>query len=152
MLCRSDVSYDDSILTYSLPAVKVFYSLSSPRFNPAPVVPPPAPRPAPSTYSASFLATLDPSLAPPIPPEPLPSPPIQQEQQAPTYTCLARLSAPVWVQLLGGGNSASPIGRSEYGKLTLKTCLSAICISRYAPFSLAHPTRIDACPCPDLSL
>lgn len=49
------------------------------------------------------------------------------------YTCIARLSAPIWVQLLGGNNTQEGASKSdviEYGKLTLKTCLSAICISR----------------------
>lgn len=56
----------------------------------------------------------------------------------------------MWVQLLGkttttatnatsptpgAGDDASEALRTEYGKLTLKTCLSAICISRYVQYS-----------------
>ena len=82
--------------------MKVFYSLATAR--------------APSTANS-------PNPAQP-PPNPQPSAPESHK-----YTCFARLNAPVWVQLLG--SPALPnLPSTEYGRLTLKTCLSAICISR----------------------
>lgn len=88
----------------------------------------------------AFLAALDPSLLPDPPAEP--APPSQHQ----SYTCLARLSAPVWVQLLGSNNSVDAT-KTEYGKLTLKTCLSAICISRFVPV-LPSPLSSQLTPCP----
>ncbi|KAI5479882.1 zinc finger, GATA-type protein [Pseudohyphozyma bogoriensis] len=131
--------------------VKVFYSLSSPRFT-APALPSPALPPPPTN---PFLDVLDPALAAldPSPPA-LPTPPPPQSQdpstQIPTYSCLARLSAPVWVQLVGPAPSRdAPPSRAskkrkaesevEYGRLTLKTCLSAICISR--PELVTDPSK-----------
>lgn len=113
-------------------AVKVFYSLASPRFGtsaasstPTPAVATP---PVQQPPSSAFLAVLDPALANATAPSPTPEPERPPQQ---SYTCLARLSAPVWVQLMGGKAAAEGNDeRTEYGKLTLKTCLSAICISR----------------------
>ncbi|KAM0793120.1 hypothetical protein ACM66B_000599 [Microbotryomycetes sp. NB124-2] len=82
--------------------------------------------------SPSFLSVLDPALAPsPAPSTDSDRGQDQQNQQA-QYKFMARLSTPVWVQVVGSsspaeGSSDEPV---EFGKLTLKTCLSAICISR----------------------
>lgn len=120
--------------------VKVFYSLSSPRFpTPSPALSPPAQQPQttqPFASTSAFLAVLDPSLAPAPqakfriePPSPPPTDPLQaQTNTKQSYSCIARLSAPVWVQLIGREGTGR--GGIEYGKVTLKTCLSAICISR----------------------
>ncbi|BGP36815.1 hypothetical protein JCM10449v2_000717 [Rhodotorula kratochvilovae] len=107
--------------------IKIFYSLNSPRFGtpssssttPNPILPA-------STPTPDFLAVLDPSLAP------SPNPPTQDPAQAGStnYSCMARLSAPVWVQVLGARRSADGEEASQFGRVTLKTCLSAICISR----------------------
>ncbi|GAA5825276.1 hypothetical protein JCM3770_003503 [Rhodotorula araucariae] len=109
--------------------IKIFYSLNSPRFGtplssgttPNPILPA-------STPSPDFLAVLDPSLAPSS------NPPAQDSSQAGSsstnYACMARLSAPVWVQVLGGRRSADGEEAPQFGRVTLKTCLSAICISR----------------------
>lgn len=51
-----------------------------------------------------------------------------------SYTCLARLTSPVWVDLLGSEQKDDGPLVPEFGKLTLKTCLSAICISRFVTF------------------
>ncbi|GAA5890775.1 hypothetical protein JCM5296_004838 [Sporobolomyces johnsonii] len=104
--------------------IKVFYSLQSPRFGTS-STPAAAPSSAPSP---DFLAVLDPSLAP----SPAPSPQPDSQPQT-NYSCIARLSAPVWVQVLG---AKKPAGadlseeKAQFGRVTLKTCLSAICISR----------------------
>ena len=86
-------------------AVKVFYSLSSPRTDaPQSISTPPLSVNTPTEATSAFLAVLDPALAPPPapPPQPAPTPSQQQQQQQPnTYSCIARLSAPVWVQLMG---------------------------------------------------
>lgn len=126
-------------------AVKVFYSLASSRLDAPQAAPTPsAVAQASAEESNAFLAVLDPSLAPPPPPPAPPAqsaPPSSQLPPQNTYSYLARLSAPVWVQLMGkpssqegeqaaGDGSAKRARPTEYGMLTLKTCLSAICISR----------------------
>ncbi|ORY85370.1 hypothetical protein BCR35DRAFT_302845 [Leucosporidium creatinivorum] len=114
--------------------VKVFYSLSSPRFGGAAPSPTPT-TPAVATPSSAFLSVLDPAHVSAAPsPSPEPERPPQQ-----SYTCLARLSAPVWVQLMGSKPAEVDEERTEYGKLTLKTCLSAICISR--PELVTDPSK-----------
>ncbi|GAA5919073.1 hypothetical protein JCM1841_003734 [Sporobolomyces salmonicolor] len=104
--------------------IKVFYSLQSPRFGSS-STPAPASSSAPSP---DFLAVLDPSLASSTAPSPQPD--LQPQTD---YSCIARLSAPVWVQVLA---AKKPAGadlseeKAQFGRVTLKTCLSAICISR----------------------
>ena len=46
---------------------------------------------------------------------------------------MARLSAPIWVQVVGGRRGADGEDAAQFGRITLKTCLSAICISRSVP-------------------
>ncbi|KAK4703055.1 hypothetical protein P7C70_g3166, partial [Phenoliferia sp. Uapishka_3] len=120
-------------------AVKVFYSLSSPRLDAQRSHPAQSSLTLPaSDATAAFLATLDPSLAP-SPPQPQAPPAESHQQQQNSYNCLARLSAPVWVQLVGTAPSREAEDKTEYGMLTLKTCLSAICISR--PELVTDPTK-----------
>ncbi|KAM0753388.1 hypothetical protein T439DRAFT_324026 [Meredithblackwellia eburnea MCA 4105] len=141
--------------------VKVFYSLSSPRFDnnnqsqqQQSTSSHPTPQPLP-TQASSPNFPLDPALAdlalPPAPsplPTPAPAPPPQPSQPQNNYTCIARVSSPVFVQLLGtpaNNNNAPGAGRdgntpaAEYGMLTLKTCLSTICISR--PELVTDPSK-----------
>lgn len=126
--------------------VKVYYSLTTPSRNSeasTSALPSPAPVKTPindSPYTSSFLAVLDPSLAPsPSTNFNLPSPQVAPsplpESQLNQYTSIARVSAPVWVQLFGNSNHTLSADGSrndviEYGKLTMKLCLSAICVSR----------------------
>ncbi|GAA6059585.1 hypothetical protein JCM10212_005084 [Sporobolomyces blumeae] len=113
--------------------IKVFYSLQSPRFGststPSAPPPPPTPRPAPSP---DFFAVLDPALASTSSaPSPQPPPSAFEPNPSTQYSCIARLSAPVWVQVLGAKKGSNgDDDRTQYGRITLKTCLSAICISR----------------------
>ncbi|GAA6001724.1 hypothetical protein JCM10207_002284 [Rhodosporidiobolus poonsookiae] len=106
--------------------IKIFYSLASPRFgsthsNSA--------TPASSAPTPDFLAVLDPSLAPSPHSSSTQAP--SNAPQEPHYSCMARLSAPVWVQVLNSKKSADGRDdRQQFGRVTLKTCLSAICISR----------------------
>ncbi|BGP12817.1 hypothetical protein JCM10213_008078 [Rhodosporidiobolus nylandii] len=100
--------------------IKIFYSLNSPRFGSNNAS-------TPSTHTAptpDFLAVLDPALAP-SPQAARPSSSSNAPQE-PQYSCMARLSAPVWVQVLNGKKGDG----QQFGRVTLKTCLSAICISR----------------------
>lgn len=125
---RSQIATLTLALLVHPPAVKIFYSLASPRFGtPSSSNKTPQLLPA-STPTPDFLAVLDPSLAP------SPNPPAQDSTQssgATNYSCMARLSAPVWVQVLGGRRTADGEDAPQFGRVTLKTCLSAICISRY---------------------
>lgn len=118
--CSSCVATLIDLLSFVACAVKVFYSLSSARLNQSTSAPQPAP------IDPAFLATLDPSLAP----SPAASTSQAYDQQPAFSSCIARLQAPVFVQLLGAPPTRP--GATEFGKLTLKTCLSAICISRLA--------------------
>ncbi|GJN91706.1 hypothetical protein Rhopal_004729-T1 [Rhodotorula paludigena] len=111
--------------------LKIFYSLSSPRFAPCTTTSPahnpilPA-----STPTPDFLAVLDPALAPsPNPPAPE-TPSSGSSGSGVNYSCMARLSAPVWVQVVGARRGDAGDDKTQFGKVTLKTCLSAICISR----------------------
>ncbi|GAA5849910.1 hypothetical protein JCM8547_000951 [Rhodosporidiobolus lusitaniae] len=101
--------------------IKIFYALNSPRFGSSSS----APTPSSSAPTPDFLAVLDPALAPsPQPTTPTPSP----SSSEPNYSCIARLSAPVWVQVVNAKGAGE--GGQQFGRVTLKTCLSAICISR----------------------
>ncbi|GAA5978456.1 hypothetical protein JCM11641_007951 [Rhodosporidiobolus odoratus] len=107
--------------------IKIFYSLNSPRFgSPAPN----GSSTAPSAHSPDFLAVLDPALAPSPVAAPTPSSLPGQLGHELKYSCMARLSAPVWVQVLNGKKTDGFEERQQFGRVTLKTCLSAICISR----------------------
>ncbi|BGP21747.1 zinc finger, GATA-type protein [Rhodotorula toruloides] len=118
--------------------IKIFYALSSPRF-PSSTAPTPSTSshllPA-STPSSEFLTVLDPSLAPsPSLHSPAPPTPTAPSSNETKYSCMARLSAPVWVQIIGGSSSGrraegGEVQQQQFGRVTLKTCLSAICISR----------------------
>ncbi|KAJ8296857.1 hypothetical protein OF846_000134 [Rhodotorula toruloides] len=118
--------------------IKIFYSLTSPRF-PSSSAPTPSTSshllPA-STPSSDFLAVLDPSLAPsPSSHSPAPPIPAAPSSSETNYSCMARLSAPVWVQVIGSSSSGrradgTEVQQQQFGRVTLKTCLSAICISR----------------------
>ncbi|BGP53025.1 hypothetical protein JCM8202v2_000582 [Rhodotorula sphaerocarpa] len=119
--------------------LKIFYALNSPRLAPShgPQQQQAAPSHAQSSsgLSPNFLAVLDPALAPsPESAAQTPARPHTTSKPAPSqYTCMARLSTPVWVQTIGTGRrEASEAGRTapQFGRVTLKTCLSAICISR----------------------
>ncbi|GAA5834533.1 hypothetical protein JCM9279_004345 [Rhodotorula babjevae] len=113
--------------------IKIFYSLNSPRLGPpSPSSTTPQLLPA-STPTPDFLAVLDPALAP------SPNPPAQDSSPATNYSCMARLSAPVWVQVVGGRRGADGEDAAQFGRITLKTCLSAICISR--PELVIDPTK-----------
>ncbi|GAA5896523.1 uncharacterized protein JCM6883_006932 [Sporobolomyces salmoneus] len=117
--------------------VKIFYSLQSPRFGSAPSPAPSAPTPTPSTSAASpdFFSVLDPSLSSQstaLPSAP-PPPPNESSNAATNYSCFARLARPVQVQVIRGkksSNDKSSEERAQFGKITLKTLLSAVCISR----------------------
>ncbi|GAA5918679.1 hypothetical protein JCM8208_003798, partial [Rhodotorula glutinis] len=115
-------------------SLKIFYSLNSPRLGtPSSSSTTPQLLPA-STPTPDFLAVLDPALAP------SPNPPVQDSpSQATNYSCMARLSAPVWVQIVGGRRGADGEDAAQFGRITLKTCLSAICISR--PELVFDPTK-----------
>ncbi|GAA5934323.1 hypothetical protein JCM3775_006967 [Rhodotorula graminis] len=114
-------------------SLKIFYSLNSPRLGtPSSSSTTPQLLPA-STPTPDFLAVLDPALAP------SPNPPAQDSPQATNYACMARLSAPVWVQIVGGRRGADGEDAAQFGRITLKTCLSAICISR--PELVFDPTK-----------
>ncbi|SCZ90436.1 BZ3500_MvSof-1268-A1-R1_Chr1-3g01989 [Microbotryum saponariae] len=139
--------------------VKVFYSLNTPRPNNSSSsgnhhnlpISSPAPAPASTPAESPLGFPLDPALASlpaatsaptaaqssssMLPPSPFPVP----QQQS--YTCIARLQTPVWVQLLGPKPTVAQLdeGVIEYGRLTLKTCLSAICISR--PELVTDPSK-----------
>ncbi|BGP28943.1 hypothetical protein JCM10296v2_000679 [Rhodotorula toruloides] len=118
--------------------IKIFYALNSPRF-PSSSAPTPNTSshllPA-STPSSDFLSVLDPSLASsPSSHSPAPPTPAAPSPSETNYSCMARLSAPVWVQVIGGSSGArradgSEVQQQQFGRVTLKTCLSAICISR----------------------
>ncbi|BGO96724.1 Proteophosphoglycan ppg4 [Rhodotorula toruloides ATCC 204091] len=118
--------------------IKIFYALNSPRF-PSSSAPTPSTSshllPA-STPSSDFLSVLDPSLAPsPSSQSPAPPTPAAPSPSETNYSCMARLSAPVWVQVIGGSSGArradsAEVQQQQFGRVTLKTCLSAICISR----------------------
>ncbi|GAA5845762.1 hypothetical protein JCM5353_004709 [Sporobolomyces roseus] len=111
--------------------IKVFYSLQSPRFGS--VSTPSAPTPSSNAASPDFFSVLDPSLSSASTAAPQPQPQPQSESNSATsYSCIARLSAPVWVQIVGLKKSGveGSEEKSQFGKITLKTCLSAICISR----------------------
>lgn len=119
--------------------VKIFYALNSPRLAPShgPQQQQAAPSHAQSSsgLSPNFLAVLDPALAPsPESAAQTPAHPHTTSKPAPSqYACMARLSTPVWVQTIGTGRrETSEAGRTapQFGRVTLKTCLSAICISR----------------------
>ncbi|SCV68476.1 BQ2448_597 [Microbotryum intermedium] len=86
----------------------------------------------PASTSATTAAQSSSST---LPPTPFPFP----QQQS--YTCIARLQTPVWVQLLGPKPTEAQLeqGVIEYGRLTLKTCLSAICISK--PELVTDPSK-----------
>ncbi|KAK4054800.1 hypothetical protein OIV83_000724 [Microbotryomycetes sp. JL201] len=91
-------------------------------------------QPSQAAPSPAFLSVLDPALAP----SPAPSADSDRGQQhhqdqskCPSqYKFIARLSTPVWVQLVGSTSPSSSDESVEFGKLTLKTCLGALCISR----------------------
>ncbi|GAA5955915.1 hypothetical protein JCM8115_004361 [Rhodotorula mucilaginosa] len=123
--------------------LKIFYALNSPRFPPPPSSNSNAPPSSGNALSPDFLAVLDPALAPS--PDNVPTPASSTSAATPAlapaskpasqYTCMARLSTPVWVQMVG--SSRRPAGpqdaqdrNPQFGRVTLKTCLSAICISR----------------------
>ncbi|GAA5980197.1 hypothetical protein JCM10908_001571 [Rhodotorula pacifica] len=121
--------------------LKIFYALNSPRFPSASSTPQPQQQPNPSSSNAlspDFLAVLDPALAPS--PDPIPTPGSSTSSgpantTTSQYSCMARLSTPVWVQMVGPNRrSDNPAGAQsrnpQFGRVTLKTCLSAICISR----------------------
>ncbi|GAA5904242.1 hypothetical protein JCM6882_003177 [Rhodosporidiobolus microsporus] len=105
--------------------IKIFYALNSPRFGGASTPSSGGPASAPTP---DFLAVLDPSLAP-SPQPPIPSSSSNGASEI-NYSCMARLSAPVWVQVINGRKGADGEERQQFGRVTLKTCLSAICISR----------------------
>ncbi|KAK4058136.1 hypothetical protein OIO90_000875 [Microbotryomycetes sp. JL221] len=123
--------------------VKVFYSLMTPRVSPparTTAVPTVTLQSQASAYSPTFLDVVDPALAPSPAPSQAESDRGQQNEMPTRYNYLARLSTPVWVQLVGSAPSQTPgEDKIEFGKLTLKTCLSAICISR--PEFVADPSR-----------
>jgi len=123
-------------------SVKVFYSLQSPRFGS--VSTPSAPTPSSNAPSPDFFSVLDPSLSSSSTAASQPQPPPQPESNPATnYLCIARLSAPVWVQIVGSKKSGieGSEEKSQFGKITLKTCLSAICISRYASRAIYPKSR-----------
>ncbi|GAA5870167.1 hypothetical protein JCM3774_002610 [Rhodotorula dairenensis] len=120
--------------------LKIFYALNSPRFPSSSSASTSQAQAASNALSPDFLAVLDPALAPspdavPTPtsstssaPAPTPNPTASQ------YSCMARLSTPVWVHMVGPNRRPDPSGAQQrspqFGRVTLKTCLSAICISR----------------------
>ncbi|GAA6007302.1 hypothetical protein JCM11491_003081 [Sporobolomyces phaffii] len=113
--------------------IKIFYSLQSPRLGSSST--PSAPTPSSNAPSPDFFSVLDPSLssastaaASPVPPPP----PVESQNAATNYSCMARLSAPVTVQIIGSKKHAGEGSEDkvQFGRVTLKTVLSAICISR----------------------
>ncbi|GAA6036925.1 hypothetical protein JCM8097_006357 [Rhodosporidiobolus ruineniae] len=102
--------------------IKIFYALNSPRFGRSGATPS-ASSSAPTP--SDFFAVLDPSLAPTPPPN-ASTPSGSSSALEVNYSCMARLSAPVWVQVINGKGGSD----AQFGRVTLKTCLSAICISR----------------------
>ncbi|GAA5832296.1 hypothetical protein JCM11251_004311 [Rhodosporidiobolus azoricus] len=106
--------------------IKIFYALNSPRFGGSSTPSSAGPASAPTP---DFLAVLDPSLAPSPQPAQTPSSSSNGPSEV-NYSCMARLSAPVWVQVINGKKGADGEERQQFGRVTLKTCLSAICISR----------------------
>ncbi|GAA5922252.1 uncharacterized protein JCM15063_003236 [Sporobolomyces koalae] len=114
--------------------IKVFYSLQSPRFGSrSSGQSAQSSTPSSAAPSPDFFAVLDPSLSSSSTAAATPAPPPQSKSNPATdYSCIARLSAPVWVQVLAGRKSASESldEKAQFGRITLKTCLSAICISR----------------------
>ncbi|GAA5992634.1 hypothetical protein JCM5350_005604 [Sporobolomyces pararoseus] len=108
--------------------VKIYYSLQSPRFGSAST--PTAPTPTATAPSPDFLSVLDPSLASSSMNATSPNPyqPVEPSNPATNYSCIAKLSQPVMVQIIGGSKKSEE--RVQFGRITLKTLLSAVCISR----------------------